>query len=91
MAKGKIGVTGGFSPGFVEPTEEFIKKEIAMGQNGVISDACRARFFSHLDDCFVLFGGSRIAQLGGSLGRDSKLIKTFEDGAEVWRMSRGQY
>jgi len=22
---------------------------------------------------------------------DSKLIKTFEDAAEVWRMSRGQY
>ena len=77
MAKGKIGVTGGFSPGFVEPTEEFIKRKIAMGQNGVISDACRARFFSHLDDCLVLFGGSRIAQLGGSLGIGFETHKNF--------------
>lgn len=37
MAKGKIKATGVFGPGIVEPTEEFIKQEVAMGQNVEIS------------------------------------------------------
>jgi len=37
MARGKIKATGVFGPGFVEPTEEFIKQEVAMGQNVEIS------------------------------------------------------
>lgn len=32
MARGKIEAEGVFGPGFVEPTEEFIKQEVAMGQ-----------------------------------------------------------
>ena len=37
MARGKIKATGVFGPGIVEPTEEFIKQEVAMGQNVEIS------------------------------------------------------
>ena len=37
MAKGKIKATGVYGPGVVEPTEEFIKQEVAMGQNVEIS------------------------------------------------------
>lgn len=37
MAREKIKATGVFGPGFVEPTEEFIKQEMAMGQNVEIS------------------------------------------------------
>ena len=33
MARGLIKATGCFPPGVVEPTEEFIKQEVAMGQN----------------------------------------------------------
>jgi saccharopine dehydrogenase-like NADP-dependent oxidoreductase len=33
MARGQIKATGCFLPGLVEPTEEFIKQEVAMGQN----------------------------------------------------------
>ena len=33
MARGLIQATGCFPPGLVEPTEEFIKQEVAMGQN----------------------------------------------------------
>jgi len=33
MARGKIKATGVFGPGIVEPTEEFIKQEVDMGQN----------------------------------------------------------
>jgi hypothetical protein len=33
MARGLIKATGCFPPGLVEPTEEFIKQEVAMGQN----------------------------------------------------------
>jgi len=33
MARGQIKATGCFVPGLVEPTEEFIKQEVAMGQN----------------------------------------------------------
>ena len=33
MARGKIKETGVFGPGAVEPPEEFIKQEVAMGQN----------------------------------------------------------
>lgn len=33
MAKGKIKATGVYGPGVVEPPEEFIKQEAAMGQN----------------------------------------------------------
>ena len=37
MSKGKIKATGVYGPGVVEPTEEFIKQEVAMGQNVEIS------------------------------------------------------
>ncbi len=33
IARGKIQAKGVFGPGVVEPTEEFIKQEVAMGQN----------------------------------------------------------
>jgi saccharopine dehydrogenase-like NADP-dependent oxidoreductase len=33
IAKGKIKAKGVFGPGVVEPTEEFMKQEVAMGQN----------------------------------------------------------
>jgi len=33
MARGQIKATGCFLPGLVEPTEEFIKQEVTMGQN----------------------------------------------------------
>jgi saccharopine dehydrogenase-like NADP-dependent oxidoreductase len=33
MAKGRIKAKGVFGPGIVEPTEEFIKQEVTMGQN----------------------------------------------------------
>jgi hypothetical protein len=33
IARKQIKATGCFLPGLVEPTEEFVKQEVAMGQN----------------------------------------------------------
>lgn len=38
MARGQIKTPGCFLPGFVEPTEEYIKQEVAMGQNIEITE-----------------------------------------------------
>jgi saccharopine dehydrogenase-like NADP-dependent oxidoreductase len=38
MARGQIKEKGCFLPGLVEPTEEFIKQEVAMGQNVEITE-----------------------------------------------------
>jgi saccharopine dehydrogenase-like NADP-dependent oxidoreductase len=41
MARGKIKATGVYGPGVVEPAEEFIKQEVAMGQNVEIAKAIK--------------------------------------------------